>query len=72
MTAHCVIMRKIQFRISFKKIMSSNTIQIPMAKKKELKNLFVAMNKELENIAKWLNANKPSLSLGKTKYSFFK
>ena len=33
--------------------------------------LFGKMNKELANVSNWFNANKLSLNVKKTKYSFF-
>ena len=33
--------------------------------------LFEKMNKELTNVSDWFNANKLSLNVKKTKYSFF-
>ena len=36
-----------------------------------IKTLFNSVNKELQNIHKWFKANKLSLNITKTKYSFF-
>ena len=38
---------------------------------KNIKELFKTMNQELINIQQWFNANKLSLNIKKTKYSFF-
>ena len=38
---------------------------------KDIKHLFTVVNNELANIKDWFTANKLSLNVGKTKYSFF-
>ena len=38
---------------------------------KEIKQLFTVVNNELANIKDWFTANKQSLNVEKTKYSFF-
>ena len=38
---------------------------------KNIKNLFETVNKELKSVQTWFNANKLSLNISKTKYSFF-
>ena len=38
---------------------------------KNIKSLFEVVNKELQSITKWFNANKLSLNTNKMKYSFF-
>ena len=38
---------------------------------KNIKHLFRIVNQELKNIHTWFNANKLSINLTKTKYSFF-
>ena len=39
--------------------------------RKDIKHLFTVVNKELVNIKDWFTANKLSLNVEKTKYSFF-
>ena len=38
---------------------------------KDVKTLFSLVNQELQKINEWFEANKPSLNVGKTKYSIF-
>ena len=38
---------------------------------KDIKHVFAVANKELLNIKDWFTANKLSLNVGETKYSFF-
>ena len=38
---------------------------------KNIKNLFETVNKELKSVQTWFNANKLSLNISKTKYSFY-
>ena len=38
---------------------------------KNISNLFKTVNNELKNIHEWFKANKLSLNISKTKYSFF-
>ena len=38
---------------------------------KDIKHVFAVVNKELVNIKDWFTANKLSLNVGETKYSFF-